>query len=165
MGLVSPVSAEVNLLRDIFVDAVTLVGQECSVVIYTKYADDDFNGVLSDPVTYNSGVFFDENPSVRTLKSLSWYTEDTDVLPCLLYLPAEMSGVKVDVRDGSKITIKYGAFNKNYRISSVRSPYTNVIYYTCKLTPWFDTDVRNEADVTFDPKTDDSKYNFLNVDK
>ena len=72
--------------------------------------------------------------------------------------------MKVDIREGSKIEVMIGDnFRKEYKISSVSAPYNFTIYYTCKLVPWFDTDVKNELDLNTDRTGLDGKFNFFDV--
>lgn len=162
-----PDNNELSLLRDMFYDAASMYGEECSITLYNSYSSDDFDGTLGDPITYNVGVFFEEYPQVRLLKSLNWYSEDEEILPSILYIPKVINGSEIEIREGSRVDVKIdgGNFNKSYKISSVKVPYNNVIFYICKLVPWFDNDVRNIDDVNFDNTTYDDKYNFFDVER
>ena len=166
MGLIRPDANETDLLQNIFADAAFLTGDPCSLELYLSYVDDDLNtGILSDPVSYETNIFFEENPSVRTLKSLSWYSEDEEILPSIVYMPVKVGDIKIQIREGSKVVISIGTFKKEYKISSIKAPYNSVIFYTCKLVPWFDKSVRNVEDIEFDSVTNDSKYSFFDVPK
>lgn len=177
MGLFGPSNNEVNLLRDMFVEAALLVGENCSITLYNKYTDSDTTGgSYEEPVQYTTGVFFDEYPTVRTLKSLNWYAEDEEILPSILYIPHKLDKdpigatphtlVDVDIREGSKVVVSIEpSFHREYKISNVKSPYRNVVFYTCKLVPWFDRELSNQEDNSFNPVEHDSKYTFFSKDK
>jgi hypothetical protein len=163
VGKLSPSTKELSFLRDEFSEAAMFTGQEVTVTLYMNY--DPNTGVVSDPVTYSTGVFFDEYPNVRTLKSLSWYSEDDEILPSIIYIPKRIEGTDVEIREESKLDIQIGNYHKQYRFANVRAPYLNEIYFTCKLTPWFDKTPRNTEDGTFNPDTHEGKYSFFDVDK
>ncbi len=169
MGLISPNTTEINLLRDMFLEAGYLHGHEAIITIYTSYTDGDAgSGVMGDPLTFSGGIFFEENPSVKLLKSLGWYVEDEEILPSIVYIPAKYDDRFIFVRPSSKITVRVGdTFLKDYKISSVKSPYVNPVFYTCKLIPWFESEPTNQSgeDSTFDSTEHEDKYNFFNTEK
>lgn len=181
-----PVASEVSILREMFVEAASMWGESCNVTLYNNYTDNDITGgTLGAPVEYTTGAFFDEYPTVRTLKSLNLYVEDDEIMPSLLYLPVRMTRAyigstpvteedlennpnleeTVQIREGSKLVLNIGDnFSKEFKIQTVRSPYRNSVFYTCKLVPWFNVEPHNEADDTFDASSNDGEYNFFNVE-
>lgn len=167
MGLLRPDEVEIDVLRDMFNEASFMHGEECRLILYEKYVDDDGvgEGILSNPVTYDTEVFFEENPSIKTLKSFNWYVEDDEILPSIIHIPSKIDGELIKIREGSKLQLIIGDYKKDFRISSVRAPFKHIVSYTCKLTPWFDNKERNDEDTSFDNEKSDEKYSFFSVDK
>lgn len=174
MNVRNPDSQELDLLQTMFYEASVLTGTDgITFTLYNKYEDSDTNeGLYSEPVSFTSGVFYDETPSIRTLKSLNWYVEDEEILPSIVYIPVKLMSLAddfqeleiVSVREGSKLVISIDpSYTKEYMIKTVKAPFRNNVFYTCKLVPWFESVVSNLEDPTFDPSVDDEKFKYLKV--
>jgi hypothetical protein len=165
VGSIGISDSERAFLGQIFADAAGSAGSDCVLTLYNKYTDGDLQGQYSEPVTYSTSVIFDEYPSVKTLRSLNWYSEDEEILPCIIHIPSFIDNKEISIRKGSRIDLKFGNYTKNYTIAEVKAPYMNIVWYTCKLVPYFDKQATNIEDPSYDSAVMDKKYTYFDVDK
>lgn len=112
----------------------------------------EMNTKLSDPIEMD--IIFQENPSVRTLKSIGWVSEIGDDKPYVAQLPFDTPELQVE----SVITIppfyEINSRSRDFKITSITTLLEFPDCLTCTLAPIFDTKFINKD-------YDTSNYNYL----
>lgn len=88
------------------------------------------------PVDIN--MYFAENPNVKTLESIGWFSEDDEELPHIGYLPKhDVNGVNIKVTVGARIELPYTLLaggTQLFEVTAVKIQ-TTPMWYTVKLVP------------------------------
>lgn len=112
---------------------------------------DFYNDVRDENIAYKDPLYirivFENVPSLRTLKSLGWYVNDSD-LPYIAYIPTEYideldNTIKITPNVDDKVTLIDNTVGydkqrseRDYLIKDMKSQgYPNTIYYVAKLVP------------------------------
>ncbi len=86
------------------------------------------------------GAIFEDNPKIKILKDLGWFTEDEEIRPMIIYLPMYKDWTAKDVFDiKSNSLIKVNYFGQSspseFRITDKRMDSVYGCYWICKLAP------------------------------
>lgn len=106
---------------------------------------------LSDYIDMD--IIFNENPSMNTLKSLRWVSENPDDKPIVAQLPYDAPGISVDCIITIPPIDSVGRA-RDFKITSITTLLEFPDCWTCTLAPVFDTDF-------VDRDYDQSNYNFI----
>lgn len=98
----------------------------------------DPNCTWDDAITMSA--IFDDNPKIKIIKQLGWFTEDDEAKPILIYLPMYKDWNTKEIyqiEDNSLIRIHYFGQQEpsEFRITDKRLDSVYGIYWICKLAP------------------------------
>lgn len=85
-------------------------------------------------------AIFDDNPKIKVLKDLGWFTEDEEIRPMIIYLPMYKDWTAkdvLDIKDNSLIKVYYfgQATPSEFRITEKKMDSVYGCYWVCKLAP------------------------------
>lgn len=106
---------------------------------------------LSDYIDMD--IIFNENPSMNTLRTLRWVSENPDDKPIIAQLPYDAPGIGVDCIITIPPIDSVGRA-RDFKITSIQTLLEFPDCWTCTLAPVFDTE---EVDRDYG----NSNYNFL----
>jgi hypothetical protein len=137
-------------------------------------ATQDFNRhskyTYKDAVTAH--VMWYDSPEIRVLKGLGWYSEDSESLPILAYVPrqSEDNSTTYDVREGALIEIGYSTTliaptTTKFEISRVKSNGVTNLFYICQLVPYREDTPEEDPTPNEDGPTtgDGGNFDFLDL--
>lgn len=147
------IKGELYYQRKNFYETLRVYGKPCkihSIHNNEEVAYDFYNDIRDTETSYDgtieSMINYEEVPTIKTLKSLGWYVEDSE-LPVLGYLPVFYKNRKDEFAIFSpsvddKVTICVNPYDENpserdFLIKDFKgNGFPSAIYYTCKLVPY-----------------------------
>jgi hypothetical protein len=85
-------------------------------------------------------AIFEDNPRIKVLKDLGWFSEDEEIRPPIIYLPIYKDWITkevFDIKDNSLIRIHYFGQSSpsEFRIMEKKMDSVYGVYWVCKLAP------------------------------
>lgn len=138
-----PENKEVEYQRKTFLESLRLYGvpskfiplASSPTVTHDMYDDIETQnpGTYQEPI--DVWVSFEENPTIKTLKNLGWYTKGDENIPILAHVPYMYEGVAFKPEKDDVLQIGLDDYNaKKFLIKDFRGMgHPHVIYWSCKL--------------------------------
>lgn len=158
------VDSGTHLYRSWFKEMSFLLGFEVQYQYVINYNTSDFAETekyaeYSDPIKTN--IIFEENPKVKTLKTLGWYSENKEDSPIIAYLAFDVPNLTVE----SKLTIPpFQEIRTSDKVFVVKDITTNLQFPDCwvvKLAPEYSTSKTTQQVITQEEENQDSGFTFL----
>lgn len=177
MGLLTKKDA--RLFRFFFKEMAKLRG----ISVKYRYVEDtettihaEFESKLSEPIDMD--IIFNENPSVNTLKTIGWVSENPDDKPYIAQIPFDAPFLSTECEIEIPPFLEIASRCRKFKITSINTLLEYPDCWTCTLAPIFDNapvkDNYDETNYNYvetedQPDSDspdnkrDSYYNYLNV--
>lgn len=147
-----------RLFRTYFKEMAKLRG----IKVMYRYVEDtettihaEFKSRLSDPIEMD--IIFNENPSVHTLKSIGWVSENPDDKPYIAQLPFDAPFISTECEIEIPPFLEIESRCRRFKITTINSLLEFPDCWTCTLAPIFDN-----APVRDDYY--DSNYNYVSTE-
>lgn len=155
MGLLTDKDAK--LFRTFFKEAAMLRGIDVRyqyIIQESISIHSESDLTLSEPI--NMSILFDENPRLKTLKTIGWVSENPEDKPYIAYLPFDAK--ELSVRNVIEIP-PIGSFDKSrkFRITAITTSIEFPDSWLCTLAPLFKNDpIQSDYEET--------NYNYMDTD-
>lgn len=158
------VDSGTKLYRNWFKEMCFLLGFEVEYQFVREYKETDFAefevySKYSKPIKTN--IVFERNPTVKTLKTLGWFSQDSDEKPYIAFLAFDIPHLTV----GAKLIIppfeELGSSNNEFIVEEIT---TNLQFPDCwvvKLAPSFKQKQESQEVTEVTEQIQDSNFNFL----
>ena len=166
MGSLTPRDNEIKLQRKFFEERVNLVGIPGKLYRIKNYDRTSHRATFEKAdfeLPIDIHFIFNDMPTIKTLKSLNWFSEDDENLPIIAELPWFVGNDLLEPQIGSKLEIEdpISKYKRVFEISEVKADSYYLINYIVKLTPFYEKNI--DVGVPTDPNIQgDSSYAFLN---
>lgn len=132
---------DIDLMRRMALEAIFSTG----ITVDFYRCCEDKSDMYQDPkCVWDDAVqisaIFEDNPKIKVLKDLGWYTEDEEIRPQIIYIPMYKDWTMkelFDVKSNSLIHIHYFGQEepREFRITEKKMDSVYGVYWICKLAP------------------------------
>jgi hypothetical protein len=95
------------------------------------------NQVLSDPIELS--IIYQENPKVKTLKLLGWFSEDPQDKPYIAMLPFDTPNLTNEARIFIPTFMELNSEAREFRITDIKTLIEYPDCWICKIAPVFES--------------------------